>query len=401
MDQVANDFVKFLVDQSITPSELKKTRLSQFSANQLPKTIRSLFLPFRQTIHEYFIHVDNATRFCAIVDAKEFTRDEKNGLNELVEYIGKCLLQELFLMITNKEVENLKFSDVDIEKLQKVLRDFTELLIGSGFSIFDGVQHFVKGTLGQYLNNVIQFDIYEDIEDSNSDNVKKESENVKTEDAAEPEPEDSKASLFDRVNRTTKKSTKETKGSKDNHIKCLYIDKDLAQKMVALWIGNLVKRRDVLGPPLSLRVCDLLQKRTYVLIRSHTIVDKDVSKLVQWNKSFPATVEQDALRIIHFKGGEIKLEPDQEIMKMLDLNEQKTVVPSLDVEAEGGDEGSSIAEKEKEPFVNVPGNVMITKEVTIGGRMRVKITGVLCGVPRIKPLSHMKIWANPNLTQVH
>ena len=34
----------------------------------------------------------------------------------MVEYIRKCLLQELFLMITNKEFENLKFSDVDIEK---------------------------------------------------------------------------------------------------------------------------------------------------------------------------------------------------------------------------------------------------------------------------------------------
>ena len=42
---------------------------------------RHLHNAISATIHELYIHMDNATRFCAMVEVKQFKRDEQNGLN--------------------------------------------------------------------------------------------------------------------------------------------------------------------------------------------------------------------------------------------------------------------------------------------------------------------------------
>ena len=64
---------------------------------------------------------------------------------ELVEFVGKCILEEIFQWIECKEVENMSFKDVDVGKLSDVLITFTEQLIGKGFMTFDAVHHFYKG----------------------------------------------------------------------------------------------------------------------------------------------------------------------------------------------------------------------------------------------------------------
>ena len=68
--------------------------------------------------------MDNATRFCAIVEGKQFKRDEHNGLNELVEFVGKCILEEIFQWIECKEVENLSFKDINVDQLSDVLGNY-------------------------------------------------------------------------------------------------------------------------------------------------------------------------------------------------------------------------------------------------------------------------------------
>lgn len=328
MEIVANDFIKFLKDQEITPSELKKSRLKNYAqGNGLPASLRNLYQPILATIHELYIHADNATRFCAIVDAVEFDREEQNGLMNLIEFYGKCILQEIYLMIETKEMEKLTFMDINKAQLREILNNFSDQLINNGFTIFDAVASFYQGTMTQYMNNVLA-----------SDDL---------------------------------------------------VDKELTMKLVHTWVASIVKRRTILGPPLALRVRDLVQKKAYILIRSYSIVDIDKSKEVQWNKSFPPAIEQEAVKIIHDKSKDIKLEPDQEMMQFLNLDDS-AYFPELKV-VEGHGE---------EPFIDHPGNVMLLESVKIAGKGRVQVRASLCGVPRIKPLAHMQIWANGSLDPV-
>ena len=95
-----------------------------FPTGELPLSCRHLNSAISATIHELYIHLDNATRFCAIVEGKQFKRDEHNGLNELVEFVGKCILEEIFQWIECKEVENLSFKDINVDQLSDVLGNY-------------------------------------------------------------------------------------------------------------------------------------------------------------------------------------------------------------------------------------------------------------------------------------
>ena len=64
---------------------------------------------------------------------------------ELVEFVGKCILEEIFQWIECKEVENLAFKDVNVDQLSDVLSTSTEDLINKGFTIFQAVHDFYKG----------------------------------------------------------------------------------------------------------------------------------------------------------------------------------------------------------------------------------------------------------------
>ena len=66
---------------------------------------------------------------------------------ELVEFVGKCILEEIFQWIECKEVENLAFKDVNVDQLSDVLSTSTEDLINKGFTIFQAVHDFYKGTI--------------------------------------------------------------------------------------------------------------------------------------------------------------------------------------------------------------------------------------------------------------
>ena len=208
---------------------------------------------------------------------------------------------------------------------------FTDQLIERGFTIFEAVHNFYKGTLTSYMNNVVQVD-----------------------------------------------NT---------------VDTELFKKMVGVWINNMVKRRKVLGPPLSARMRDMLQKKAYILIRSYSIVPKEVSDKVQFNRLFPDAVEQDAVKIIHEKAKDIKVEVDQEMMNFLNIDD-KNWLPNMSSQSRSGEEGN-------EPFVDYPGNVMILEKVKISGKNKASVSATLCGIPRIKPLVHMDVWSNEQLESNH
>ena len=204
-------------------------------------------------------------------------------------------------------------------------------MIERGFTIFEAVHNFYKGTLTSYMNNVVQVD-----------------------------------------------NT---------------VDTELFKKMVGVWINNMVKRRKVLGPPLSARMRDMLQKKAYILIRSYSIVPKEVSDKVQFNRLFPDAVEQDAVKIIHEKAKDIKVEVDQEMMNFLNIDD-KNWLPNMSSQSRSGEEGN-------EPFVDYPGNVMILEKVKISGKNKASVSATLCGIPRIKPLVHMDVWSNEQLESNH
>ena len=310
MERVSNEFLNFLRNNDIPESELHKNRMTNIKAGDLPASCKHLYSVISKTIHEFYIYMDNATLFCPMVDCQEFKRDEQNGLNDFVEYLGKCILEEIYLMIQCKEIENMDYKDVNVAQLGEVLKDITDQLITNGFTIFDAVHHFYKGQLNQYLNNIVQ----------NED----------------------------------------------------FNDKDLTNKMVGVWISNLVKRRKILGPPLSARLKDLCQKKAYILIRSYSIVEKKVSDKVQFNKAFPDAVEQEAVKIIHDKSKDVKVEFDTEMMQFLNIDEKNWLPPLKHQDERAGNE----------VFVDVPGNVMILEEIKIEGKGRVQVTACLCGSPR-------------------
>lgn len=214
-----------------------------------------------------------------------------------MEFVGKCILEEIFQWIECKEVENLAFKDVNVDQLSDVLSNSTEDLINKGFTIFQAVHDFYKGTLMTYLNNVVQL------------------ENP--------------------------------------------FDTEFLKKMIGVWIGNMVKRRTVVGPPLSARMRDMLQKKAYILIRSYSIVPKEISVKVQFNRLFPDQVEQDAVKIIHEKAKDIKVEVDQEMMSFLNIEgDDKSWLPALsDLQRSGGEDS--------EPFIHYPGKFVICLSRTI------------------------------------
>ena len=94
MDKVANDFINYLSEHNVPPSEFKKLRMTAVKQSELPFSCRYLGSVISSTVHEFYIHEDNATRFNAIVDAKEF-KDDANGLHDLLTFMGKCLLEEV------------------------------------------------------------------------------------------------------------------------------------------------------------------------------------------------------------------------------------------------------------------------------------------------------------------
>ena len=94
---------------------------------------------------------------------------------------------------------------------------------------------------------------------------------------------------------------------------------------------------------------DMLQKKAYILIRSYSIVPKEISGKVQFNRLFPDQVEQDAVKIIHEKAKDIKVEVDQEMMSFLNIEgDDKSWLPALsDLQRSGGEDS--------EPFIHYPG----------------------------------------------
>ena len=99
---------------------------------------------------------------------------------------------------------------------------------------------------------------------------------------------------------------------------------------------------------------DMLQKKAYILIRSYSIVPKEISGKVQFNRLFPDQVEQDAVKIIHEKAKDIKVEVDQEMMSFLNIEgDDKSWLPALsDLQRSGGEDS--------EPFIHYPGKFVIS-----------------------------------------
>ena len=104
---------------------------------------------------------------------------------------------------------------------------------------------------------------------------------------------------------------------------------------------------------------DMLQKKAYILIRSYSIVPKEISGKVQFNRLFPDQVEQDAVKIIHEKAKDIKVEVDQEMMSFLNIEgDDKSWLPALsDLQRSGGEDS--------EPFIHYPGKFVISFSRTI------------------------------------
>ena len=109
----------------------------------------------------------------------------------------------------------------------------------------------------------------------------------------------------------------------------------------------MVKRRQVVGPPLSARMRDMLQKKAYILIRSYSIIPKEISIQVQFNRLFPDLVEQDAVKLIHEKSKDIKVEVDQEMMNFLNIDDKNWLEPLKSDERSGAEDS--------EPFIDYPG----------------------------------------------
>ena len=103
----------------------------------------------------------------------------------------------------------------------------------------------------------------------------------------------------------------------------------------------------------------MLQKKAYILIRSYSIVPKEISGKVQFNRLFPDQVEQDAVKIIHEKAKDIKVEVDQEMMSFLNIEgDDKSWLPALsDLQRSGGEDS--------EPFIHYPGKFVINFSRTI------------------------------------
>ena len=87
---------------------------------------RHLHNAISATIHELYIHMDNATRFCAMVEVKQFKRDEQNGLN------GNYIISHFFFVLETLPISNQKItlhiSDLHISegcKSQEFIHDET------------------------------------------------------------------------------------------------------------------------------------------------------------------------------------------------------------------------------------------------------------------------------------
>ena len=330
--KVANDFIKFLDTNDLNPGELKKHRMSKISPNDLPVSCQSLHAALAKTIHEFYIHQDASMRFCALVDSKEVKKDPNNAWHGLLEYVFKCVLEEFFLMWNNNEIEQIDFKDLNLESVMTELSKLSDHLMNSGLTLYGAVYHFFEGTLNTYLNSMDANEIFE---------------------------------------------------------------KDITAKLISIWISNLVKRRQVHGPPLNKKMRAALQRKVYVLIKSGLVVEKEVKEKAQFNVQFPHVANEEIALIKNRskpkdKENQIKEESeiDEEMLTFMNIDENKDWTPILNQDMAG-----------QEAFIDMPGNVMITQPLKIPAKMRVNVNATLCGVPRIRPLAHMKIHANKDIEE--
>ena len=325
--KVANDFIKYLDKNDLNPGELKKHRMQKIHQNDLPLSCQSLYQALSKTIHEFYIHQDASMRFCALVDSKEVKKDPNNAWHGLLEYVFKCILEEFFLMWNNNEIEQIDFKDLNLESVMKELAKLSDHLMNSGLTLYGAVYHFFDGTLNTYLNSM----------DANP--------------------------IFER---------------------------DISTKLISIWISNLVKRRQVHGPPLNKKVKAALQRKVYVWIKSGLAVNKDIVEKVQFNVQFPNVAKEEIAQIVSDLNRGLKKENeiDEEMLTFMNIDENKDWTPILNQDLAG-----------KEAFIDMPGNVMITQALKIPAKMRVNVNATLCGVPRIRPLAQMKIFANKDLEE--
>lgn len=319
--QVANDLIEFFREKGINMGELKKNRLSKIDPTELPYSCKLLFGALQSATQEFFIHKDASIKFCAIVDSQTLKQNEVNGLHSFLEYVVKCLLEEAYMMISNGELEFVAFGDINILALAEHVGKFTDSIIENGFTIYKAVEEFYQGSLNKFASGIV----------------------------------------------------------KDQE--CL--DKDTAQKLITIWVGSLIKRRPLEGPPNSHKMRESLKRRVYVLIKAGVVVSKEISVRVQCNVSFPNIINQEMAKALHGRDEGVKAEVDE----IFDPEDASWIPPLTKVEPKAN----------PEPFIDSPGNVMITQKISIEGKRKVKCMATLCGIPRIRQLTPMKIWANASL----
>ncbi len=232
--KAADDFRPAQLHQAV------KTLLCYSDVAEWPLSCRLLSGTLLAAVASHYEHRASHRPFSDPVAGLQFD-DSKDCLNGLREFVGRCFVEELFLLVKEGGVERVDIGDVDLPAVQAVAASCADFLLAAGFELYSAVDSHLRGDLNDVLKALIC--------------------------SADPE---AKAAVTEKL------------------------PTDLVSRLCVEWVDSMVKRGlPPDGPPVQLAVRRPLRHRLAVWLKAGVILPPEEAAAVVVNFLLPVQAEQE------------------------------------------------------------------------------------------------------------
>ena len=124
--------------------------------NRLPESCQPISGLLLGAITGFYEQETNYVPFNEVIFTQiTIPKDETNGLQELAEYLSRCVSQVLFLMIEAKEVLGVRVQEINFGVITLVSLKITDFLATIGFDIYAAIESVLQvGHLRNFIDSV-------------------------------------------------------------------------------------------------------------------------------------------------------------------------------------------------------------------------------------------------------
>ena len=136
--------------------ELHAMMTKILKVDQFPRSCESITGLLVSVVAEFFDQILNAVPISKQVLAVHVVHDETNGLTDFQEYLFHMYLEESLQMEADGDLVGMRLEYVDVAALSRSVHTTVNFLLDSGFQLYAAIEHYIKGTLSEWLNQHVK-----------------------------------------------------------------------------------------------------------------------------------------------------------------------------------------------------------------------------------------------------